>query len=420
MDEPMRITRPGEADAAADSASSSDAEWRAGLDELISNLEQDLSSALNRVREQATEAIRAIEQRGAQLFAALDDERSALDAERTAEQSAREQRVAELQQDIEAVESELRDARAEAEREAEVTREAARRRADAIIAEAEARADAIVAEARERAGGVSAAMSGAAVGGRSGDAQGRLRGLSDRVGRLLSPQAPESAAASSAHTERETHTRSTPVPGTPAHVSVPPRQPISPATQPVYRDAQAAPSADTEGEEGAHEPEQHERPYMAAERAASPPVMPAPSATAASSSSWFRDDQTQDTADEPAADEAVTRQTPVAPLWTAPNVFHTAEEDEVEAEAEAEVEDVEPTQLHEAHEAESEHAEEAAAAAAAEPSPEPVAGPGGTVTQTLIFQAVPNFQAALALERSLKAMSEVREVRVADFDERQL
>ena len=47
-------------------------------------------------------------------------------------------------------------------------------------------------------------------------------------------------------------------------------------------------------------------------------------------------------------------------------------------------------------------------------------GPGGAVTRTLIFQAVPNFQAALALERSLKAMSEVREVRVADFDEKQL
>jgi hypothetical protein len=47
-------------------------------------------------------------------------------------------------------------------------------------------------------------------------------------------------------------------------------------------------------------------------------------------------------------------------------------------------------------------------------------GPTGAVTQTIIFQAVPNFQAALALERSLKAMSEVREVRVADFDERQL
>ena len=61
-------------------------------------------------------------------------------------------------------------------------------------------------------------------------------------------------------------------------------------------------------------------------------------------------------------------------------------------------------------------------AAAATPAPveEPAAGPAGAVTQTLIFQAVPNFQAALALERSLKAMSEVREVRVADFDERQL
>jgi len=42
------------------------------------------------------------------------------------------------------------------------------------------------------------------------------------------------------------------------------------------------------------------------------------------------------------------------------------------------------------------------------------------MTQTVIFQAVPNFQAALALERSLKAMPDVREVRVADFDERQL
>jgi len=64
-----------------------------------------------------------------------------------------------------------------------------------------------------------------------------------------------------------------------------------------------------------------------------------------------------------------------------------------------------------------------AAAAASTPAAdadEPAAGPSGAVTQTLIFQAVPNFQAALALERSLKAMSEVREVRVADFDERQL
>ncbi len=49
-----------------------------------------------------------------------------------------------------------------------------------------------------------------------------------------------------------------------------------------------------------------------------------------------------------------------------------------------------------------------------------MSAPSGPVTQTVIFQSVPNFQAALALERSLKAMADVREVRVADFDERQL
>jgi hypothetical protein len=54
--------------------------------------------------------------------------------------------------------------------------------------------------------------------------------------------------------------------------------------------------------------------------------------------------------------------------------------------------------------------------------PEPALAPAssGPLTQTVIFQSVPNFQAALALERSLKAMADVREVRVADFDERQL
>ena len=40
--------------------------------------------------------------------------------------------------------------------------------------------------------------------------------------------------------------------------------------------------------------------------------------------------------------------------------------------------------------------------------------------QTLVFQAVPNFQAALALERALKGLPGVSDVRVADFDERQL
>jgi len=47
-------------------------------------------------------------------------------------------------------------------------------------------------------------------------------------------------------------------------------------------------------------------------------------------------------------------------------------------------------------------------------------GQDGPRVDTLIFQAVPNFQAALALERALKALPGVDDVRVADFDERQL
>jgi hypothetical protein len=47
-------------------------------------------------------------------------------------------------------------------------------------------------------------------------------------------------------------------------------------------------------------------------------------------------------------------------------------------------------------------------------------GVGESPVQMLVFQAVPNFQAALALERALKGLPGVSDVRVADFDERQL
>ena len=108
----MRITRAGDADAADGSASPSESEWRAGLSELISTLQRDLSEALDSAREQALSAVRSIEERGEQLFGALDEERSAIDSERAAEQSAREERVAALQADIDNVESELAAARA--------------------------------------------------------------------------------------------------------------------------------------------------------------------------------------------------------------------------------------------------------------------------------------------------------------------
>jgi hypothetical protein len=45
---------------------------------------------------------------------------------------------------------------------------------------------------------------------------------------------------------------------------------------------------------------------------------------------------------------------------------------------------------------------------------------GQAPVQTLVFQSVPNFQAALGLERALKGLPGVSDVRVADFDERQL
>ena len=124
------------------------------------------------------------------------------------------------------------------------------------------------------------------------------------------------------------------------------------------------------------------------------------------SSSWFTGDDLADDDDEAETiSESVTQTTPAAPVWS-PSDALRVDDDEDENEEE---EDNAPTALH-------------AVPTPARPAPTPAAdtAPSGPVTQTLIFQAVPNFQAALALERSLKAMSEVREVRVADFDERQL
>ena len=123
-----------------------------------------------------------------------------------------------------------------------------------------------------------------------------------------------------------------------------------------------------------------------------------------------------DEAKEAASDEAATRQVPAAPVWSPSDALRVAA-DEVEAEEEEQA----PTRIRPVAPAAQVDERPAAAPVAPPSAPEPAAaGPVGAVTQTLIFQAVPNFQAALALERSLKAMSEVREVRVADFDERQL
>jgi hypothetical protein len=129
-------------------------------------------------------------------------------------------------------------------------------------------------------------------------------------------------------------------------------------------------------------------------------VVPLPSSGAPS---WFKGDLADDEDEQPAASEAVTETAPAAPVWSPSDALRVADEEE-------EAEDEAPTGLHAVPTSPREESRPAAQESA----------PTGPVTQTLIFQAVPNFQAALALERSLKAMSEVREVRVADFDERQL
>jgi hypothetical protein len=143
------------------------------------------------------------------------------------------------------------------------------------------------------------------------------------------------------------------------------------------------------------------------------------------SSSWAADDE-----DETTDAESETVSMPSSPVSSESEPYHDAEpvymrrapqtepaiaygEPEAELEPAPSSAPVSPAPVADAQD---EPEEPAAAAADADAG----AGPSGAVTQTIIFQAVPNFQAALALERSLKAMSEVREVRVADFDERQL
>lgn len=398
MDEPMRITRAGDADTADGSASPSDSEWRAGLAELISTLQRELTEALDSAREQALNAVRTIEERGELLFSALDDERSALDSERAAEQSAREERVAALQADIDGVESEIAAARAEAEHDAETTRAAARRRADTIIAEAEARAESIIAEARERAGSVGAGAPAASAHAGEGqqDVQGRLRGLSDRVGKLLSQPGVGVAAAGAAAAV----VAAASVPSAPVPPAVAPSAAPAPASEPIDEEPGAAAFVTDAGQEAEELATVVTQPSVLAP----PPPTPVVQMPSTGSSSWFKGDDLADDDEPSAPSEAVTETSTPAPVWSPSDALRVTDDED-------EAEDSAPTGL---------HAVPTPAREAARPAPAQDSAPAGPVTQTLIFQSVPNFQAALALERSLKAMSEVREVRVADFDERQL
>jgi hypothetical protein len=386
VDEPTGSTRPDDADAADRSVPQHEVEWRDGLSRLISALDDDLGQAIDNARRQASEAVQAIEGRGRELLAELEERRQAA----AAEEAAAAERVANVLASIEAAEEELRATRAQADREAETTIAQARRRADAIVAEAEARAAEIIAEARVQAAGGAATSAGVAVEGR--DVEGRLRGLSERVGKLLwSPGAAAAGAAAGVAG----------VAAAGAHGTTE----AAPDTAPT--EAERTPDATLS--DGAYDEDDS-------------PTREVPASAATT-------DEYRAVEADAQPDEAATTSTPAASAWPPVEAHEEQSDTDVSAAPAPTGEDRdgqvlagpegEPERL-----ADVDRAEERAATVgevSEAPAPETAADEsGGTVTQTVIFRSVPNFQAALSLERSLKAMSEVREVRVADFDDRQL
>jgi hypothetical protein len=365
----MPSARPDSAEQDDRSASPAETEWTNGLERLAVSLEADLRDVMSSAVREARGVVHALDRRGAQLLQQLDERRRAADEEQEGLQS----RVAAVQADLEAVEDEIHQTRLQSEREAHEVLEAARRRADAIVADAEARAAEIVAAAHAEAagrGGSSGRPLSLAGPGHHVDVEDRLRGLSARVGQLLQSQPPTAPEPAACEPESE-----------PAH-----RTPVgeSPVASQVADDvADETPTQVGTYGLGGHEDAEADDQYEVTSMPTGPDH-----GTASESREPYQPEPFVPMRDERRAEPD---QLPSGPQRTEPSQLPTSSAWEREAEA--------PTPAHQA---------------------EPVAASSGPVTQTVIFQSVPNFQAALALERSLKAMADVREVRVADFDERQL
>jgi cell division septum initiation protein DivIVA len=234
VDESLEDARPNDAGTAVRS-SEYEARWRDGLSRLMTSLDTVLDRALQAARCQVSDAVEGIGRQGFDMLSTLDERqreseeelrRKRLDAEREAEetvdaarrrseeliavaearaaeifaevedrdrasrakQAAMQERVAQVQASVEAAEEELRRSQEDADRETQEMVQAARRRSGAIIARAESHADEIIAEAREEAAsrrGVTGAARSGAAGGESDTPGGRLRGLSERLGVLL-------------------------------------------------------------------------------------------------------------------------------------------------------------------------------------------------------------------------------------------
>jgi hypothetical protein len=365
----------------------------------ISALEKEIEEERRRAEDEAATMVSQANRRADSIVAQAETRsaevtREAEERLRVADEQEREvmARVTDLRTNIATVESEIEEERGRAEAEAESILDEARHRAEAIVAEAEARAADMLAAAHNEAASRRAMPSGRRAAGTGTGAAGedRLRGLSARVGQLLETRTPGAAPEMPTPTAQVTP-MAPPTPPIEEHHAEPEASNIEIDEAPTVETRPVEPAAQT-WRVVTHDDDEDERP-TAAYGDAEPEREPEYPARSYAEPETVRPATTPAHEDEPEAPAEIHAVHPVA------------DEDE---------EDSRPTAPH------SIAREEAPADPVTPPArPAPVVA-SGPVSQTVIFQSVPNFQAAPALERSLKGMPDVREVRVADFDEKQL
>lgn len=437
MDEPMPNPQRYEAENDGRTASLGEDEWSTELEQLSAKLEADLRDiTAGAIRDTAT-TVRALERRGIHLLRGIDERRRASEEE----QQAMLARVSEMQSNIATLEQEIQEERRRAEQEAATTIDRANKRAQAILTQAETRAAEIAQEAEERRR--SAEQEEQAVMARAAELRANIAAVEQEIEdeRARAESEFESllddARVRSEAIIAEAEARAAEIVSS-AHAELASRRGAPPARRSLASGTDAGAEDRLRGlsarvgqllETGTPRPSQS---------AATPPSAPEPAPPP--EDRYTPVDRYDEPADEtptrvidldstPTVEtEAVEDDEPIAahaePVYTRPSAVPSDDdEDDRPAaqaapvdtdEADEDVEDSRPTAPHAV-------APEPAPAPplSSRPTPAPMSA-SGPVSQTVIFQSVPNFQAALALERSLKGMPDVREVRVADFDERQL
>ncbi|MCC6175055.1 MAG: hypothetical protein IT305_07105 [Chloroflexi bacterium] len=461
MDESRRLVASGEgADPQGESASPLEADWQSEFEELSRSIEAELSRVLTSGRN----TIQRVQQHGVAVIRDLEARRRG--AEDELEDLAHQ--FQEIHQYLASADDHARRIRSRAEREGADLIADARRQAEAIVADAHTRANArleaaereaadrlqeadnrvaeMLADARARVSEGEGAPAGAADegwGNGGHEVEERLRDLAARVGRLLETPGLTNAVG------RAEPQHQAPEHGITAASAAPPSEAPSPVpseAEPVSLPSPPPPAPPTHVPP-THVPPTHVPPthvpstWQTSEPTTWEPVTPPPWDEAPTREVDVHETETtapSELEEEPPATHAQPSDVEAPPEQ--PSQRHADEHDSfvvVEGErygAARIAEEEEPFDPDARYGQPSPPPSPSAPPQPAEAGPAPVVmrtdsdrelpvgtgAVGQAVTQTLVFQAVPNFQAALALERALKAMPEVREVRVADFDERQL